>query len=100
MLGQEHTCEEAFAYALKQCNRKGFLKKIFEPDSESYTLKPCPICGAAEDTPYGLHLITSYYSNSLNLTCRYQVFCQMCGMKSGECSDLDDIDWAWNRRAT
>lgn len=55
-------------------------------------LKPCPFCGADEDS--GLHIETIWDDKE-----KFRIMCENCRAEIGDFKTIEEAVEAWNRRA-
>lgn len=59
-------------------------------------LKPCPFCGADEESGVHIDVVVSF--NELKDDTHYGVICENCGARIGYFKILEEAVEAWNRR--
>ena len=59
-------------------------------------LKPCPFCGADEES--GVHIDTIVIADDIGDIRRYSVVCENCGAEIGTFRSPEEAVEAWNKR--
>lgn len=59
-------------------------------------LKPCPFCGADEES--GVHIDTIVIADDISDIRRYSIICENCGAEIGTFRSPEEAVEAWSRR--